>query len=129
MKRAFAFAAPLALGLAGPALATGGFQCRPVTGTGPVLTMAVGHTLSPIPISVTLQEGSRTLSTYGPRAPIVVGQSWMDQRHLWLDLVDANLNRYEAKLRATFQPRLRGRPAVGTFVRNGRTFRVRCEEA
>jgi hypothetical protein len=53
----------------------------------------------------------------------------MDQRYLWLDLVDAQASRFEAKLRATFQPKLRGRPAIGTLVRNGRSYRVRCIEA
>jgi hypothetical protein len=60
---------------------------------------------------------------------LLIGQSWIDERVLWLDLLDPDAMRYEGRLRAAFQPRQRGRPAVGTFVRNGRTYRVRCVEA
>ena len=123
---------PVAIALAvfacsSPAFATGGFQCRPVAGTGFVLDLAVGHTVSARPISVTLREGRRTLST--DRGPLAVGQSWIDGQRLWLDLIDAGATRFEGKLRATFNPKLRGRPAIGTFVRAGKTYRVRCLEA
>jgi hypothetical protein len=37
--------------------------------------------------------------------------------------------RFEGKLRARFNPKLRGRPAVGTLARGGKTYRVRCVEA
>jgi hypothetical protein len=90
--------------------------------------MAVGHTASARPISVTMREGRRTFSTAGPNAPLAVGQSWIDSRYLWLDLTDGNATRHEAKLRATFQPKLRWRPAIGTLVRNGRTYHMRCVE-
>ena len=121
--------AAAALACSSPAFATGGFECRPLSGMGPVLNMVIGHTLSARPVSVILKEGKRTLSTYGPRAPLAIGQSWIDGRYLWLDLTDAGLSRREATLRAIFQPKLRGRPATGTLVRNGRTWRVRCVEA
>jgi len=108
--------------LSSPALATGGFECRPPSGAGPVLTIAVGHTAAARPVAVTLTEGSRQI-------PVEVGQSWIDGRLLWLDLVDPQAMRVEARLRTQFQPRMRGRPAVGTLVRNGRTYRMRCVEA
>ncbi len=126
MRLALALAA---LACSSPALATGGFECRPVSGVGPVVNMVIGHTLSARPIAVTLREGKRILSTDGPRAPLAIGQSWLDERYLWLDLTDSGLSRREATLRATFQPKLRYRPAIGTLVRNGRTWRVRCVEA
>ena len=126
MRLAFAI---VALACSSPALATGGFECRPVSGTGPVLNMVVGHTLSARPVAVTLREGKRSLSTSGPRAPLAIGQSWIDERYLWLDLADAGLSRREAMLRAAFQPKLRSRPAIGTLVRAGRTYKVRCVEA
>jgi hypothetical protein len=114
--------AAAALLAASPAFATGGFECRPVTGAGPVLGIAIGHTVAARLFSATLSEGGR-------KVPVQIGQSWIDSRHLWLDLVDPNATRMEAKLRATFQPRLRGRPAMGTLERGGRTYRVRCVEA
>jgi len=122
-------AACLLLGTATPAMATGGFECRPISGAGPIVRMGIGHTVSARPFSVTLTEGRQTLSTTGDRPALALGQSWFDERHLWLDLTDPNVMRIEAKLRATFQPRLRGRPAIGTLVRGGRTWRVRCVEA
>ena len=111
-----------------PALATGGFDCRPASGAGPRLTMGISHSLQAIPFSVTLEEGGRTLSTQGDRPALVIGQSWFDSRYLWLDLVDPTLSRREATLRTVFQPRLKGRPAIGTLVRGGRTYRMRCVE-
>jgi hypothetical protein len=48
---------------------------------------------------------------------------------LWLDLLDAEAMRFEGKLRTSFKPKLRGRPAIGTFVRAGKTYRMRCVEA
>ncbi len=118
------------LACSSPAFATGGFDCRPVSGAGPRLTVGIGHSISAQPFDVTILEGRRTFSTSRKGAvPIILGQSWIDDRYLWLDLVDTNANRFEAKLRATFQPKLKGRPAIGTLVRNGRTYRVRCIEA
>jgi hypothetical protein len=125
------FALPAALTLiflAAPAFATGGFNCRPVSGAGPTLDIAVGHTISARPISVTLREGRTVLTTYGARPPLLVSQSWMDRQHLWLNLVDPTLSRHEAKLRATFNPKSRFSVATGTLVRGGRTYRVRCVE-
>ena len=127
MKYALAAAALLC---SSPALATGGFECRPLSGGGQTVGIAVGHTVSARPVAVTLREGRRLLSTSGRGADqLVIGQSWIDERHLWLDLLDAEANRFEARLRATFQLKLKGRPAIGTLVRNGRTYRMRCIEA
>src|SRR5688500_11036230 len=108
----------LAAAAASPASATSGLQCRPVSGPGPVLDLVVGHGTGPALVAARLGG-----------TPAAIAQSWIDGRHLWLDLVDAGATRYEAKLRAVFQPRLRGRPALGTLVRGGRTYRVRCVEA
>src|SRR5688500_14337142 len=117
MKLAYPIAM-LALAAAAPALATSGLQCRPTSGAGPVLDLVVGHGTGPSLIAARL--GGR---------PTAIAQSWIDGRYLWLDLVDAGATRYEARLRAVFQPRLRGRPALGTLVRGGRTYRVRCTES
>ena len=119
MRLAFAAAA---LACSSPALATGGFECRPINGAGPVITVGVGHTVSARPFSATLLDGSR-------RVPVEVGQSWIDSRFLWLDRIDTNATRMEAKVRAEFQKKMRGRPATGTLVRGGRTYRIKCVEA
>ena len=117
MKLAFPIAM-LAAAVAAPAFATSGLQCRPVSGSGPVLDLVVGHGTGPALVAARLGG-----------TPATIAQSWIDERHLWLDLVDANATRYEAKLRAVFQPRLRGRPALGTLVRGGRSYKVRCVES
>jgi hypothetical protein len=100
-----------------------------VAGNGPVLDVAIEHTISARPVSVTLRDGWRVLSARGGGDPLVLGQSWIDGQYLWLDLLDAEAMRLEGKLRARFNPKLRGRPAVGTLTRGGKTYRVRCGEA
>lgn len=117
MKLAIPIAILLAVAAA-PAFATSGLQCRTQGVAGPMLDLVVGHGAGPALVAARL--GGK---------PMTVAQSWIDSRYLWLDLVDSNSSRYEAKLRAVFQPRLRGRPALGTLVRNGRTYKVRCVEA
>jgi hypothetical protein len=129
MRLARAAAALLASGLATPALATGGYECRPVSGSGPMLALVIGHDAGSAIVGARLASGRTVRSTYDPDAPLRIGQGWIDGQHLWLDLTDAAAMRYEARLRATFQPRLRGRPATGTLVAGGRNWRVRCTEA
>lgn len=127
MRYAFAVAA---LACSSPAWATGGFECKPVAGPGPTLIVGIGHGLSLRPFTVWLREGRRQLAAgQDGSGPLVLGQTWIDERYLWVDLLDSNRGRFEAKLRTIFQPRLKGRPAIGTLVRNGRTYRVRCIEA
>lgn len=124
----FALAAA-AFACSAPALATGGFECKPVAGRGPTLSVGIGHGLSQRPFAVRLREGGRTLAAGQAGGQLVIGQTWIDSRYLWIDLLDSNGGRFEARLRATFQPKLKGRPALGTLVRGGRTWRVRCVEA
>jgi hypothetical protein len=119
------------LACSSPAFATGGFDCRPIQGTGPRLHLVVGHAVAPALVSVRMTDGLSHISgteRMGSRG-LAIARSWLDERLLWVDLADPNLTRFEGRLRAAFQPKLRGRPAVGTFVRNGRTWRVRCVEA
>jgi len=60
--------------------------------------------------------------------PIRIGQSWIDRQYIWLDLVNAEGTRFEARLRAAIQPKYKYPVGIGTIVRNGRTYRVRCIE-
>jgi hypothetical protein len=128
MRLVFAAAA---LVCATPAIATGGIDCRPVRGRGPTLHLIVGHGVAPAVVSVRMTDGLSYNSggeRMGSRG-LAIARSWLDDRRLWLDLADPNLMRFEGRLRAAFQPKLRGRPALGTFVRNGRTYQMRCVEA
>ena len=120
-----------ALACASPAFATAGLECRPTQGKGPTLHLVIGHAVAPSLVSVRMNDGLAYNSgneRMGSRG-LAVARSWIDDRLLWLDLADPDLTRFEGRLRAVFQPRLRGRPALGTFVRNGRTWKVRCVEA
>jgi hypothetical protein len=122
--------AAAALACSGPALATGGFECKPLAGPGPTLIVGIGHGLSLRPFTVWLREGKRQIAAeHDGVGPLVLGQTWIDAQYLWIDLLDSKRSRFEARLRAVFQPKLKGRPALGTLVRNGRTWRVRCIEA
>jgi hypothetical protein len=129
MRLAFA-AAAAALACSGPALATGGIDCRPVRGAGPTLHLVIGHGVVPGLVSVRMTDGlsyNSGAERMGSRG-LAIARSWLDEKLLWLDLADPDLTRFEGRLRATFQPKLRGRPALGTFVRNGRRYAVRCVE-
>jgi hypothetical protein len=119
-------AAAIALTCAAPALATGGYQCRPVSGQGPSLSVVTGTAVAPSVVQVSVTEGSRTLSTKGEGAGLAVAQSWIDEEGLKLDLVDPRVTRYEARLRARFVKTKFGREATGTLSRGGRVHRVRC---
>lgn len=127
MKYALAAAA---LACSSSAWATGGFECKPVAGSGPTLIVGIGHGLSLRPFTVWLREGESQLAAeHDGSGQLALGQTWVDSQYLWIDLLDRDHGRFEAKLRATFQPKLKNRPAVGTLVRGGRTWRVRCTEA
>lgn len=114
-----------------PAIATTGYRCEPVAGASPRLHLVVGRAVAPQVVAARLDDG-RLLTTQpnGAVSPtLVIVRSWIDGQRLWIDLADAQAIRWEGQLRASWQPRLRGRPATGTFVRGGRTYRVRCTEA
>jgi hypothetical protein len=122
-----ALAAALAWIAATPASATSGMSCTPVSGAGPGLGLVVGHGVAPVLVAATIRDGRRLLSTAGSAPALAIAQSWIDGQELRVDLVDRNATRFEGRLRARFAAR--GRPAVGTFSRNGRIQRVRCVES
>ena len=119
-------AAMIALVYAAPALATGGYQCGPVRGGGPSLSVITGHAVAPSVVQASITEGGRTVSTAGQSARLAIAQSWIDGEGLKLDLVDAQATRYEARLRARFVKTKFGREAAGTLSRGGRVHQVRC---
>jgi hypothetical protein len=109
---------------AGPAQATQGQHCRPVSGVGPSIDFITGAGL----VGVSVVERGVTLSTMPPDARIAVRQSWFDEERIWIDLTDPNAMRDEGKLRLHYVGRGRTRHLAGTFVRGGRLTRVRCED-
>jgi hypothetical protein len=109
--------------LAAPALATGGFDCRATDGSNIGISGSLGRVVGNPLLGASLQLGERTLSTAGDRPEIAVGRSWIDEREIRVDLIDPQALRFEAQLRA----RMTRSGATGTLVREGRTYRVRCE--
>ena len=126
------FVAPAGLLLAAfatPAQATQGQLCRPVSGSGPSINVVIGGTVSSVVAGVNLTEGGVTRSSFGASAPIAIAQAWIDEHRLWIDVGDADLTRYEARLRVAWVGRGRSRHLAGTLARNVRVYRVRCEES
>jgi hypothetical protein len=123
MRIAVLIVCPLAL-LAAPALATGGFDCRTTDGSNIGLAGTIPHAISGGVLNARLEIGDRVLETHGPRPEISIGQSWIDEREIRVDLVDPQIERFEARLRVRTDRRGN---SVGTLVREGRTHPVRCE--
>jgi hypothetical protein len=129
-----AAAAAAALAWAAPAYATGGMRCAPLRGPGPVLSLGITHGPVAQVFAARLTDGAAEFQTGGfvggeSRRPMTVGQSWIDRQVVWIDLLDEQAQNIIGQLRARVQPGARGFVASGTFVRNGRTWRVRCVEA
>jgi hypothetical protein len=123
MKTPLAAAALLlAAFAAAPAHATQGLNCRPVTGTGPELALVLAAGGGIGPASIMERPGS------GKWERIDVRQSWIDEHRVWVDLTDEGRMRDEGRLRGTFVRTARHWYVIGTFVRGGRLYRVRCEE-
>lgn len=115
-------AATAALFLAAPALATGGFECRATDGSGLALAGTVGHGIVTPLVGARLTADGVVRATHGEQPEVAVAQSWIDGERLWLDLVDPQALRFEARLRAI----VKGYEAKGTIVRDGKTHPVRC---
>lgn len=125
MRMPFCAALLTAAFAASAAQATQGQLCRPIPASGPSVSIVTGAGL----VSVSLIERGATLSTMGPYARIATRQSWFDSQRVWIDLTDPDAMRDEGRLRLQYVGRGRGRHLAGTFTRNGRVYRVRCEES
>ena len=121
--RSLFVALPLLL-VAGPAYATGGFDCRASGEDNIRMTIVTGHGVAPTVAQVRLTDGRRSFSTVGEGEPIVLAQSWLDNTGLKLDLVDAQVQNYVARLRLSFVAR--GANAVGDLYYEDRRIRVSC---
>jgi len=75
-----------------------------------------------------LLKGGRWLSASQPTDGLAIDQRWIDRERVWVDIIDRNNGREEAKLRAVVQPKQRVHTALGTLTRRGRTYKVRCLE-
>jgi hypothetical protein len=107
-----------------PALASAGFECAATDDSGIAITGNMARAIAAPLNAVVLQVGDRMFSTATDPPRILVAQSWLDAREFKVDLVDPQLERFEARLRVRIDAEGEAR---GTLVRNGRTHPVRCE--
>ena len=108
---------------ASPALATGGFTCEANDGSRLALSGVTGHGVVTPLVGARLRLGERLLSSDGDAPGLAIAQSWIDDERLWVDLVDPQAMRFEARLRV----KVGKGGATGTLERDGRAHPVRCE--
>jgi hypothetical protein len=116
--------AAAALCCSAPAFATGGFLCSPVDGKGPAISLVIGHGIPGGVIGAAIREGGRWRSTMTPGEGLVLDQWWIDRERTWVDLVHPQTGASEARLRVRNQ----GFGGMGTLVRAGRNYPVRCRQ-
>jgi hypothetical protein len=127
MRLATILAAAAGLTAATPALATSTILCQSTISPtdGPALSLVVGTGLGTGIIQARFElDRIRFATGEGPGAP-VIGQGWIDERSLRLDIVDANAEGRIVRLDAR---RRSGSDYRGTLIHAGRTWRVRCSE-
>jgi hypothetical protein len=127
MRLATILAAAAGLTAATPALATSTILCRSEISPadGPSLSLVVGTGLGTGIIQARFAlDNIRFATGEGPAAP-VIGQGWIDERSLRLDIVDANAEGRIVRLDAR---RRGGSDYRGILIHAGRTWRVRCTE-
>ena len=121
MKYALALIASLYAATA--ARATGGYVCT-AAGKNPLtMNIVIGHAVAAVIVQATLIEGKTVWSTVQAANRLVILQHWLNDKTLWLDLTDPNVERYEARVRLRLNSR---RHARGTIERGGRTSTLRC---
>ncbi len=122
MKLAAYLAAPL-LFAADPASATAGFECRSTAPEGTSLSIVIGTGMGGGIVSASLSKAGRTLRT---GHELSIGQNWIDERNLLLDLLDARGEARVARLKIGQRGPLESRNLIGTLEYDGVIARVVC---
>jgi hypothetical protein len=104
-----------------PAWATQGFLCRTVAPEGVTVSVVIG-TLGIA--GAALRDGERTFSSFGTGA--VLGQHWVDERALMLDLLSEDQTERIARLRVGMSGPLESRTLTGRLEYAGRRWRTVC---
>ena len=113
----------LAFVLAAPAHATGSASCRGTINPALQLDIVIGRVDGPTIAQARLSDGGQTIQT-GSDGAATIGQSWIDDDAILLEIVEGNGSGLIARLRTHRQNR-RG-PYSGTLRYGGQTFQVRC---
>jgi hypothetical protein len=117
MNKAFLFLV-MALGLAAPVHATGGFTCR-TAGARPIaVSVGFGH----VPGAPLI---ARQLIAAGRNVPVKDAQWWLDRTELRLLLISPDALREEVLVRA----RRNGHFYDGSLWRGGKRYWARCRES
>jgi hypothetical protein len=114
---------PIALilfGMAAPANATGGFQCRTAGARPIVVSVGFGRVVG----APLLQDVTR-LTDNGRNVPVTAPQWWFDGTELRLLLADPSAMRREVIIKA----QRNGQTYDGSLWRGGKRHWVRCREA
>ena len=121
MKRRFLIALPL-LFPAAPAAATQGFACRTTAPEGVTMSVVIG---SLGVVGATLTNGGERLSSFDDGG-LVLGQNWVDERALLLDLLSPDHRERVARLRVGLGGALESRELTGWLEYAGRRWRTVC---
>jgi hypothetical protein len=124
MRRSLLLAAPLLL-CAVPASATQGFACRTMAPPGVTIMVVIGTGIGTGVVGVTLHDGERTLSTFDG-GDAVLGQSWVDERALLIELVPPDRDGRIARLRVGLGGELESSELTGWLEYAGRRWRTVC---
>lgn len=123
MTKLFILAAALTV-WAMPAQATSSAACRSLISPAVRLELTIGHLVGPVIAQARLTDGNRTVEASRGGTGAVIGQSFVDDHFLHLDLVDETGSSFLAQLRTW---RRSGRGEYGGTMRVGsRTYQVRC---
>jgi len=122
MKALYPLAAP-ALFLSVPAAATSGAFCTAPDAPGLKLDLVIGIAPGPVVSGARVSDGGHDLEV-GEGKDLRVLQGWIDEDELKLDLADAEVTRYVARLRV--EKKKGAGSYTGTLFFNGRTYRAVC---
>lgn len=121
-----AHALPIALlflAASSPALASASFECEATDASGAMISGGMARAIAAPLESAELVIDGEAMSTRDDPPRIAIGQSWIDGERLWVDLVDPQLLRFEARLRAATDA---AGDTRGTLTRDGRAYPVIC---
>jgi hypothetical protein len=121
MNARFLIALPLPF-FAAPAAATQGFTCRTTAPEGVTMSVIIG---SLGVAGATLTEGGQRLSSFDDDG-LVLGQNWVDERALLIDLLSPDRSERVARLRVGLGGALETRQLTGWLEYAGRRWRTVC---
>lgn len=131
MKTGWSLAIVIAASIwAAPAHASGGLFCEPVgKNGGPSLNLSMTRGDPGGIFGATLDDGGNSRTTMGEGAPLTLVQAWIDDHYLFVDIADADMMHYVARLRAKRARIDDALGAVGTLEYGGKKHAVRCGES